>query len=48
MLGIYHLITQIKTKDVTTILYGESGTGKNLIAETLHNISLRDIDQMLQ
>ena len=41
MLGIYHLITQIKTKDVTTILYGESGTGKNLVAKTLHNISLR-------
>jgi len=41
MLKIYHLMTQIKSKDVTTILYGESGTGKNLIAETLHNISLR-------
>mgnify|MGYP001416776226 FL=1 len=41
MLNVYHLITQIKTKDVTTILYGESGTGKNLIADTLHNISLR-------
>ena len=41
MLGIYHLMTQIKTKDVTTILYGESGTGKNLVAQTLHNISLR-------
>ena len=41
MLNIYHLMTQIKTKDVTTILYGESGTGKNLIADTLHNISLR-------
>ena len=41
MLSIYHLMTQIKTKDVTTILYGESGTGKNLIAETLHRISLR-------
>jgi len=41
MLNIYHLMSQIKTKDVTTILYGESGTGKNLIADTLHNISLR-------
>ncbi|MDC3166260.1 sigma-54 dependent transcriptional regulator [Candidatus Marinimicrobia bacterium] len=41
MLDIYHLMTQIKTKDVTTILYGESGTGKNLIADTLHRISLR-------
>ena len=48
MLGIYHLITQIKTKDVTTILYGESGTGKNLVAQTLHNISLRRDSQILQ
>ena len=30
-----------KSKDVTTVLYGESGTGKNLMARTLHNISLR-------
>ncbi len=41
MLHIYHLITQIKSKNVTTILYGESGTGKNLVADTLHRISLR-------
>ena len=41
MLHVYHLITQIKSKNVTTILYGESGTGKNLVAETLHRISLR-------
>ena len=41
MLKIYHLMCQIKSKDVTTVLYGESGTGKNLIARTLHNISLR-------
>ena len=41
MLKIYHLMCQIKSKDVTTVLYGESGTGKNLIAQTLHLISLR-------
>ena len=41
MLKIYHLICQIKSKDVTTVLYGESGTGKNLVARTLHQISLR-------
>ena len=41
MLHVYHLITQIKSKNVTTILYGESGTGKNLVADTLHRISLR-------
>ena len=41
MLDLYHLMSQIKSKDVTTILYGESGTGKNLIASMLHRISLR-------
>ena len=41
MLNIYHLMCQIKSKNVTTVLYGESGTGKNLVARTLHNISLR-------
>ncbi len=41
MLKIYHLMCQIKSKDVTTVLYGESGTGKNLMARTLHRISLR-------
>ena len=41
MLKIYHLMCQIKSKDVTTVLYGESGTGKNLMARTLHMISLR-------
>ena len=41
MLKIYHLMCQIKSKNVTTVLYGESGTGKNLMARTLHLISLR-------
>ena len=41
MLKIYHLMCQIKSKDVTTVLYGESGTRKNLMARTLHLISLR-------
>jgi transcriptional regulator with GAF, ATPase, and Fis domain len=41
MLDLYHLLNQIKSKNVTTLLYGESGTGKNLIAKTLHQISLR-------
>jgi len=41
MLDVYHLLIQIKNKDVTTVLYGESGTGKNLTAKTLHETSLR-------
>ena len=41
MLNLYQLLTQIKNKIVTTVLYGESGTGKNLVANTLHKTSLR-------
>lgn len=41
MLDLYRLLFQIRKKTVTTILYGESGTGKNLVAECLHNNSLR-------
>ena len=41
MLDVYHLLIQIKNKNVTTVLYGESGTGKNLTAKTLHETSLR-------
>jgi transcriptional regulator with PAS, ATPase and Fis domain len=35
------LLFQIRKKNVTTILYGESGTGKNLVAQSLHDNSLR-------
>ena len=41
MIKIYNMLVQIKNKDVTTILYGESGTGKNLIANTIHQTGLR-------
>ena len=41
MIDLYRLLYQIRKKDVTTILYGESGTGKNLIAKCLHKNSLR-------
>jgi len=41
MLDLYRLLFQIRKKTVTTILYGESGTGKNLVAECLHKNSLR-------
>ena len=41
MISIYHMLVQIKNKDVTTILYGESGTGKNLISNTIHETGLR-------
>jgi len=41
ILDMYRLLIQIKNKDVTTLLTGESGTGKNLVANTLHKTSLR-------
>ena len=41
MLSIYRLLAQIRNKDVTTLLLGESGTGKNLAARTLHETGLR-------
>jgi DNA-binding NtrC family response regulator len=41
MINLYRLLSQIRKKDVTTILYGNSGTGKNLVASWLHDYSLR-------
>ena len=39
MQKIYTLLLQIQEKDVITILYGESGTGKNLTAKFMHDTS---------
>ena len=41
MQKIYTLLLQIQEKDVITILYGESGTGKNLTAKFMHDTSKR-------
>ena len=41
MQKIYTLLLQIQEKDVITILYGESGTGKNLTAQFMHDTSKR-------
>ncbi|MDP6909918.1 MAG: sigma-54 factor interaction domain-containing protein, partial [Flavobacteriales bacterium] len=41
MIQIYRFLSQIMNKDVTTLLLGESGTGKNLAARTLHETGLR-------
>ena len=41
MRDVYRLLVQIKDKEVTTVLLGESGTGKNLAARTLHRTGLR-------
>jgi DNA-binding NtrC family response regulator len=42
MQKIYTLLLQIQEKDVITILYGDSGTGKNLTAKFMHDTSKRN------
>ena len=41
MLKTYRLMIQIRNKDVTTLLTGESGTGKNVAAHALHKSGIR-------
>jgi len=41
MLNLYNFINQIKNKDVTVLLTGESGTGKNIVAKMLHQKGIR-------
>ena len=41
MLNLYNHINQIKNKDVTVLLTGESGTGKNIVAKMLHQKGIR-------
>ena len=41
MIDLYQLLNQIKNKDVTVMLNGESGTGKNVIANVLHSKGIR-------
>ncbi|OIP62416.1 MAG: hypothetical protein CO150_10110 [Nitrospirae bacterium CG_4_9_14_3_um_filter_53_35] len=41
MVEIYKLIGQVAKSDITVLILGESGTGKDLIARTLHRYSLR-------
>ncbi|MBT3518928.1 MAG: sigma-54-dependent Fis family transcriptional regulator [Candidatus Marinimicrobia bacterium] len=39
----FKLLLQIQEKDVTTLLRGESGTGKNLVAKLLHTNGTRSL-----
>ena len=47
MQKIYTLLLQIQEKDVITILYGESGTGKNLTAKFMHDTSKRNKNPLI-
>ncbi len=39
--NVFALINQIASSDITVLITGESGTGKQIIAERIHNISNR-------
>lgn len=41
MADIFHLVQEISTSDVSVLLQGETGTGKEMIADAIQAISLR-------
>ena len=41
MQEVYELIAKASATDVNVVIYGESGTGKDLIAQTIHELSAR-------
>jgi transcriptional regulator with PAS, ATPase and Fis domain len=41
MQEVYELITRAAATDANVVIYGESGTGKDLIAQTIHEMSPR-------
>ena len=41
MQEVYELVTRASATDVNVVIYGESGTGKDLIAQTIHDMSPR-------
>jgi two-component system response regulator AtoC len=41
MQKVYDLITKVAPTDATVLVYGETGTGKELVAQTIHSLSRR-------
>ena len=47
MLGLYDLIARVAPTDATVFITGESGSGKELVAETIHHLSPRSSGPLL-
>ena len=41
MQRVYHMTQLVARRDTTVLILGESGTGKDLVAQAVHNLSLR-------
>jgi DNA-binding NtrC family response regulator len=47
MQRVYDLVARVATTDATVLLTGETGTGKELVAETIHTLSRRHKEPFL-
>ncbi len=47
MQKVYDLITKVAPTEATVLLTGETGTGKELVAQTIHNLSRRHKEPLL-
>src|SRR4029079_4118939 len=47
MQRVYDLIARVAATDATVLIQGETGTGKELVAETIHSLSRRHKDPFL-
>src|SRR5205085_10507999 len=47
MQKVYDLITKVAHTDATVLVYGEAGTGKELVAQTIHELSRRRKESFL-
>ncbi len=47
MREVLHVVQQVATSDITVLITGESGSGKDLIAKTIHQLSHRADKEMI-